>query len=108
MLTTNAAEHWRGAPRGPCKVANASSRKARVGASLGTAGKLDGQRGSVEGRSVDELLDPAVEGLAFDQLEIEVGRVLEDRLHPGLAGDHREDRHLDAVDQTCGHKRPVH
>jgi len=27
---------------------------------------------------------------------------------PGLTGNHREERHLDAVDQTGGHERPVH
>ena len=50
----------------------------------------------------------AVERPAVDQLEVEVGRTLEDRVHPGLTGDHREERHLDAVDQTSGHQRPVH
>jgi hypothetical protein len=54
----------------------------------------------VQGGPVDELLGVAVERPALDQLEIEVGRTLEDRVDPGLTGDHREDRHLDAVDQA--------
>jgi hypothetical protein len=52
-------------------------------------------------------LGAAVERPAFDQLEVEVGRSLEDRVRSGLACDHREERHLDAVDQTGGHQRPV-
>jgi hypothetical protein len=32
---------------------------------------------------------------------------LEGPVLPGLTGDHREERHLDAVDQTGGHQRPV-
>src|SRR5215510_15291635 len=62
----------------------------------------------MQGGPVDELLDVAVERPALDQLEVEVGRTLEDRLQPGLTGDHREERHLDAVDQTGGHQCPVH
>jgi hypothetical protein len=50
----------------------------------------------------------AVERSALDQLEVEVGRTLEDRIHSGLTGDHREERHLDAVDQTGGHQRSAH
>jgi hypothetical protein len=57
----------------------------------------------VQGRPVDELLDVAVERPALDQLEVEVGRTLEDRVQPGLTGDHGEERHLDAVDQSGGH-----
>src|ERR671924_1897281 len=62
----------------------------------------DMQRGPV-----DELLDVAVERPALDQLEVEVSCTLEDRVHSGLTGDHREERHLDAVDQAGGHQRPV-
>jgi hypothetical protein len=47
-----------------------------------------------------QLLDVAVERPALDQLKVEVGRTLEDRVHSGLTGDHREDCHLDTVDQT--------
>jgi hypothetical protein len=47
----------------------------------------------MQGGSVDELLDVAVECPALDQLEVEVGRTLEDRVHPGLTGDHWEERH---------------
>ena len=32
---------------------------------------------------------------------------LEDRVVSALTGDHGEDRHLDAIDQTGGHQRPV-
>src|SRR6266545_993971 len=62
----------------------------------------------MQGGSVDELLDVAVERPALDQLEVEVGRTLEDRVQSGLTGDHGEERHLDSVDQTGGHQRPVH
>src|SRR5205823_13651810 len=62
----------------------------------------------MQGGPVAELLDMAVERPVLDQLEVEVGRTLEDRVQPGLTGDHREERHLDAVDQTGGHQRPVH
>src|SRR5688572_31630201 len=62
----------------------------------------------MQGGPVDELLDVAVERPALDQFEVEVGRTLEDRVRSGLTGDHREERHLDAVDQAGGHQRPVH
>src|SRR6266568_3023795 len=62
----------------------------------------------VQGGPVDQLLDVAVERPALDQREIEVGRTLEDRAQPGLTRDDREERHLDTVDQTGGHQRPVH
>src|SRR5918994_2241521 len=62
----------------------------------------------MQGGPVDELLDVAVERPVLDQLEVEVGRTLEDRVQPRLTGDHREERHLDAVDQTGGHQGPVH
>src|SRR5829696_9530536 len=64
--------------------------------------------GLMEGGSVDELLGVTVEGPVLDQLQVEVGRTLEDRVHSGLSGDDREDRHLDAVDEAGGHQRPVH
>ena len=62
----------------------------------------------VQGGSVDELLGVAVERPALEQLEVEVGRILEDRVQPGLAGDHGEERYLDPVDQAGAHQRPVH
>src|SRR5207302_8241155 len=62
----------------------------------------------VQGGPVDELLDVPVERPALDQLEVEVSRTLKDRVQPGLTGDHREERHLDVVDQAGGHQRPVH
>ena len=52
----------------------------------------------MQGGLVDELLDIAVELSAFDQFEVEVGHILEDRVITGLAGDHGEERQLDAVD----------
>ena len=52
----------------------------------------------MEGGSIDELLDVTVERPLSDQLQVEVGRTLEDRVHPGLTGDDREKRHLHAVD----------
>src|SRR4051795_3515520 len=57
--------------------------------------------------SVDELLDVTVECAVLDQLEVEGGCTLEDRVQPGLTGDHGEERHLDAVDEAGGHQRPV-
>ena len=59
------------------------------------------------GGTVDELLDVAVESPVFEQFEVEVGRTAEDRIRSGPAGDHREDRHLEAVDEAGGHQRPV-
>jgi hypothetical protein len=53
---------------------------------------------SMEGGSVDELLDVTVERPGLDQLQVEVGRTLEDRVQAGLTGDDREERHLHAVD----------
>src|SRR5215469_9109897 len=61
----------------------------------------------MQGGPVDELLGAAVEGPALDQLEVEVGRTMEDRVTSGLAGDYGEERHLYAVDQAGGHQRPV-
>jgi hypothetical protein len=54
----------------------------------------------MEGGSVDELLDVAVERPVLDQLQVEVGRILEDRFQPGLTGDDREERDLQAVDEA--------
>jgi hypothetical protein len=62
----------------------------------------------MEGGSVDELLDVTVERPVVDQLQVEIGRTLKDWVQPGLTGDHREERHLHAVDQPSGHQRPVH
>src|SRR5215218_7719288 len=62
----------------------------------------------MQGGPVYQFLDVAVERPGLDQFQVEVGRTLEDRVQPGLTGDHREERHLDAVDQTGGHQRPVH
>ena len=59
----------------------------------------------MEGGSVAELLDVTVERPVLDQLQVEVGRTLEDRVQPGLTGDDREERHLYAVDQAGGHQR---
>jgi hypothetical protein len=53
---------------------------------------------SMEGGSVDELLDVTVERPVLDQLQVEVRRTLEDRVQPGLTGDDREERHLQEVD----------
>ena len=52
----------------------------------------------MEGGPVDELLGATVERPMLDQLQVAVGRTLEDRLHAGLTGDDREERHLHAVD----------
>lgn len=58
-------------------------------------------------RMVVELLDVAVERPVLEQLEVEIGAASEDRVRPGPAFDHGEDRYLDAVDQSGGHQRPV-
>ena len=52
----------------------------------------------VQAGPVDELLDVSVERPAVDQLEVKVGRTLEDRFLSALTGDHWEERHLDSVD----------
>ena len=56
--------------------------------------------GSMEGGSVDEFLDVTVERPVLDQLEVEVGCTLEDRVSSSLTGDDREERHLHAVDEA--------
>jgi hypothetical protein len=61
----------------------------------------------MQGGPVDELLGVAVECPALEQLEVEVGRTLEDRVQSGLTRDHRSERHLDAIDQAGGHQCPV-
>src|SRR6478735_5661550 len=61
----------------------------------------------MEGGSVDKLLNVTVERPVLDQLQVEVGRTLEDRVQPGLTGDDREERHLHAVDEAGGHQCPV-
>jgi hypothetical protein len=60
----------------------------------------------MQGGPVDELLDVAVKRPALDQLEVQVGRTLEDRVITGLTGDHRETRHLEAVDEAGGQSAP--
>jgi hypothetical protein len=57
--------------------------------------------------TVDELLDVTVYRPALDELQVEVGRTLVARVQPGLTGDHREERHLHAVDEAGGHQRPA-
>ena len=57
---------------------------------------------------VGKFLDVAVERPALDQLKVEVGGTVEDRLLSGLASDHGEKRHLHAVNQAGGHQSPVH
>jgi hypothetical protein len=44
-------------------------------------------------------LDAAGERPAVDQLKVEVGCTLEDRLASAVPGDHRKARHLHAVDR---------
>jgi hypothetical protein len=61
----------------------------------------------MQGGPVDELLDVAVERPVLDQLQVEVGRPLKDRVHSGLTGDDREKRQLQVVDEAGGHQRPV-
>src|SRR6266487_2655998 len=61
----------------------------------------------MQGGPVDELLDVGVERPALEQLEVEVGRTLEDRVHSGLTGDHREERHLEVVEQLGALLTPV-
>src|SRR6478735_1167570 len=63
---------------------------------------------SVEGGAVDELLDVAVERPVLEQLEVEVGCILEDRVLTALTGDDRKQRDVDPVDEAGGHQGPVH
>src|SRR5919204_5314305 len=63
---------------------------------------------NMQGGPVGELLDVAVERSTLDQLEVEVGGTLEDRIRSVLAGDHWEEGHLDAVHEPGGHQRPIH
>src|SRR5215203_594772 len=62
----------------------------------------------MQGGPVNKLLDVAVERPALDHLQVEVGSTPEDRVHPGLTGDHGEECHLHAVDKAGAHQRPVH
>jgi hypothetical protein len=55
----------------------------------------------VQAGLVRELLNVAVERPTLDQLEVEVGCTLKDRVITGLTGDDGEDRHLDAVDNPA-------
>src|SRR6266581_7341187 len=73
---------WRTASAGPCR----SGRPGQVRLLDGWGAWTDSD---VQSGSVDELLDVAVERPALDQLEVEVGRTLEDRVQPGLTCDDR-------------------
>ena len=53
-------------------------------------GSRAGTDSDMQGGPVDELLGVAVERPALDQLEVEVGRTMEDRAQPGLTGAYRE------------------
>ncbi len=77
-----------------CDAHNAYRDTSRPRADAATTGS----RVDVKGGPVRKLLDMAVERSTFDQLEVEVGCPLEDRGRAVLAGDHREQRHLDVVD----------
>jgi hypothetical protein len=61
----------------------------------------------MQGGPVDEFLDVAVECAGLEQFEVEVGRIVEDRVITGLTGDHGEECHLGAVDQSGGPSRVV-
>jgi hypothetical protein len=60
------------------------------------------RRSAMHARPVDELLGPAVQGAALEQVEVEVEPLVEDRVGAGAAGDHRENGHLDPVDEAGG------
>jgi len=62
----------------------------------------------MQGGPVDQFLDVSVERPVLEQLQVEVGRTLEDRVEAGLTGDDREERHLHSVDEAGGHQRSVH
>jgi hypothetical protein len=62
----------------------------------------------MEGGSINELLNVAVERSVLHQFKVEVGRTLEDRVQPGLTGDDGTQRHLHPVDETGGHRARVH
>jgi hypothetical protein len=61
----------------------------------------------VEGGAVDEFLGVAVEGLGFDQFQVEFGCILEDPAKPALPGDYGEEGHLDSVDEAGGQEGSV-
>src|SRR5450432_3031425 len=61
----------------------------------------------MQGRPVDKLLNVAVECLALHQLQVEVGRSLENRVRAGLSGDDREHGHVYEVDEASSHQRAV-
>jgi hypothetical protein len=70
--------------------------RAKVGHPVNVS--IDNSRsGSMEGGTVGELLDVTVECPGLDQLQVEVGRTLENRVQPGPTGDDGEERHLHAV-----------
>ena len=48
-----------------------------------------------------------VEGPGVEQFQVEVGRTLEDRVGSRPTGEDGKECHLDAVDQTGRHQRPV-
>ena len=72
-----------------------------------TVALASGLRAPVPGGPVDEFRGVAVEGPAREQLEVEVAAAPEDRVRARSRADHREERHVDAVDQARGHQRPV-
>src|SRR5215212_9016908 len=79
----------------------------RAASEQGRYGQKSGRWGAwmdsdMQGGPIDELLYVAVERPALDQLQVEVGSTLEDRVESGPAGDDREERHLQAVDQAGG------
>ena len=89
----------RRAPKAAASHRSCSSRLLRADAIRPGAGRsCPASPRSMEVGSVDELLDVTVERPVLDQLQVEVGRTLEDRVQPGLTGDDREERHLQAVD----------
>src|SRR4029453_19511398 len=89
---------WRKSAR-----SSAGPQGGKVGRAVWSAGRPGAERGPV-----DQLLDAAVESAGLQQVEVEVARAREDRLVPGLGGDHREDGDLDPIDESGGHQRTVH
>jgi hypothetical protein len=90
----------KGSPEVASRAAVPRSRPAGLGCMDGCRhdGSSSNPYRSMEGGSVDELLDMTVERPVLDQLQVEVGRPLEDRVQPGLTGDDREERHLHIID----------
>ena len=77
-----------------------SRRRAPTKPTATASSATEARRPTCAGGPVDQLGDVGAEGPALEQLQVEVGRAGEDRLVPGLAGDHRVQRQLHALNSS--------